>query len=409
MIPANSFTCVEDGASCTNDGTVLGCCRNSGAACTSTLKTTCVDFAGFGAGKCNAAGPNTLCCSEAAVPYCFTYTLPQTKGPLSGRALTLYDCAMQTGTGALQDFPPAMTMHHDSVFTTINGSIVALVSDLPTGAPSGRPVGGSGSGSSAGSGPNMAAIIGGVVGGVGGLALIAAAAFFLLRRRSASRGKRARSSMDDSSPYGGAASSLIARAAAFARGGRGDKEGGLMTEKEGWVPGADPEVSKKSGIVKKSGFLGGSAGKYTPLAGDGEQTAAPYDAPRESTEYRGAREVVQVGGSSSGPYAEPLYDPMPPKEARRASYMGPSRGSSEYDAGAMSKESRRISMGPLVAGGVTATAGGSASIAPSPMPSPTPSPNMTPTPTPGQAPAGSYSPPMEYRAYRGAGGDAGMQ
>ncbi|OIW35005.1 hypothetical protein CONLIGDRAFT_36655 [Coniochaeta ligniaria NRRL 30616] len=190
----DAFTCVRVGASCTNDGTFIGCCTNTGTDCFSTVKTTCIDYTASLAGACESlSGFNTLCCSTSTASLCHSYTFSTTASP--GVILTLINCDTTRGVGQLIDYPPSATRstrttssskttpststtssttsESTSSSSTTTSSSSSTTTATPTATPSSDP------------GPAPApvgAIVGGVVGGLAGIGVAMLAALFFWRR-----------------------------------------------------------------------------------------------------------------------------------------------------------------------------------------------------------------------------------
>ncbi|KAB5536604.1 hypothetical protein GE09DRAFT_1226664 [Coniochaeta sp. 2T2.1] len=185
----DAFTCVRVGASCTNDGTFIGCCTNTGTDCFSTMKTTCIDYSASLTGACDSvSGLHTLCCTNS-LPLCHSYTFSTTASP--GSIFTLVNCDSTRGTDKLIDYPPTATRSTTSRSSTTRTPTTSSTSPEPssssstttssssTSSPTPTPT------QSSDPGPAPApvgAIVGGVVGGIAGVGLVLLAALFFWRR-----------------------------------------------------------------------------------------------------------------------------------------------------------------------------------------------------------------------------------
>ncbi|KAH8905565.1 hypothetical protein BR93DRAFT_807078 [Coniochaeta sp. PMI_546] len=194
---SDAFTCVRVGASCTNDGTFIGCCTNTGTDCFSTMKTTCIDYTASLRGACeNVSGYNTLCCSTSTASLCHSYTFSTTASP--GVILTLVDCDTTRGVGQLIDYPPTATRSTktpSSSTTTPSTTTSSTASESTSSSTATSSSSSSTSTTTSASTPTsdpgpapapVGAIVGGVVGGLAGIGVAMLAALFLWRR---SKGK----------------------------------------------------------------------------------------------------------------------------------------------------------------------------------------------------------------------------
>ncbi|KAK0652481.1 hypothetical protein B0T16DRAFT_454845 [Cercophora newfieldiana] len=172
-----AVTCVRQSAYCTNDGAGnMDCCTGEYSLCTSSMFSSCLNYAASQRGECAGKGARTICC-WAESPSCYTLIHSTTASP--GKVFSILQCQAQGGLDTLLATPPNFSITSSSASSSSSSSTTGSSSATTT-TPGGG-TGGTNETTSSSSTP-VGAIVGGVVGGIAAIGLVIFLIFWLLIR-----------------------------------------------------------------------------------------------------------------------------------------------------------------------------------------------------------------------------------